>query len=76
MLLNHDFNETFREEMADKQPDEASVFLSNATLNLSAAGEYQLRLDIIKLLGNAEKNDPDSNSKDKHQAKLLIEKWE
>ncbi|MDF2311340.1 winged helix-turn-helix domain-containing protein [Lactiplantibacillus pentosus] len=76
MLLNHDFSETFREEMADKQPDEASVFFSNATLNLSAAGEHQLRLDIIKLLGNAEKNDPDPNSKDKHQAKILIEKWE
>ncbi|KLD59213.1 transcriptional regulator, partial [Lactiplantibacillus plantarum] len=47
-----------------------------AILNLSAAGEHQLRLDLIKLLGDAEKNDPDPQSTDKRQVKLLIEKWQ
>ncbi|MDB7776433.1 helix-turn-helix domain-containing protein [Lactiplantibacillus plantarum] len=76
MLLNHDFTEAYQEEMTRKQPDKSAIFFSNAILNLSAAGEHQLRLDLIKLLGDAEKNDPDPQSTDKRQVKLLIEKWQ
>jgi len=75
MLLNHEFTEAYQEQMTHQHPDEANVFFSNATLNLSAAGEHQLRLDLIKLLSDAEKNDPDPQSVDKHSVKLLVEKW-
>jgi len=55
MLLNRDFNETFKEQMTTDHPELATVFMSHSTLELSAAGEHQLRLDLLKVLADAEK---------------------
>jgi len=75
MLLNRDFNETFKEQMATEHPELATVFMSHSTLKLSAAGEHQLRLDLIKVLADAEKKDPDPDATNKQTAKITIEKW-
>lgn len=75
MLLNREFNETFKEQMTIDHPELATVFMSHSTLELSAAGEHQLRLDLIKVLADAEKNDPDPDAPDKKTAKITIEKW-
>lgn len=74
MLQHHEFLTNFEHEV-QAHPDDPAVFSSHSDLSLSAAGEHQLRLDLLKLIANAEKNDPDSENPNKRTAHLLIEKW-
>ncbi|ETY74009.1 transcriptional regulator [Lactiplantibacillus fabifermentans T30PCM01] len=55
--------------------EQMTTFSAFSDLKLSAAGEQQLRSDLLHLLANAEKNDPDSAATDKQTVNLLIEKW-
>lgn len=73
MLQHHEFLEAFQREI---DSDEPTVFSANSELELSDAGTRKLQHDIFEVLTNAEKNDPEPNAKNKHQIKVLVEKWE
>lgn len=74
MLQHHNFLTAFEQQMAAKDPD-PTVFASQSQLKLSAAGAHQLRLDLLHLIDNAEKADPDPNATTKRTINLNIEKW-
>ncbi|VDG20691.1 winged helix-turn-helix domain-containing protein [Lactiplantibacillus mudanjiangensis] len=61
------------ETAADTELD--TLLATFSKLELSPAGTQKLRADLLNLIENAEKNDPDPAATDKQVNHLLIEKW-
>lgn len=74
MLEHHEFIEALKTQI-DQNVDDSKAFSSHGEYELSPEGEKKLVSDLFKLLNDAEENDPNPDSKEKHRVKIQLEKW-
>ncbi|HIY94032.1 helix-turn-helix domain-containing protein [Companilactobacillus sp. HBUAS56275] len=74
MLQHHEFIDALRETI-NNGTDEEKTTSAHAEIDLSPEGEKQVMSDLFKILNNAEKNDPNPDSKNKRHVKIQLEKW-
>lgn len=74
MLQHHEFIESLKERLSTVG-NETYTMSSHSELDLSPEGEKRLMSDLLRVLNDAEKNDPDSNSENKRRVKIQLDKW-
>lgn len=74
MVEHHDFIEALKAEIG-RNSNDSKTFSSHGEYDLSPEGEKKLITELFKLLNDAEENDPNPDSTEKHHIKIQLEKW-